>query len=340
MSILLDKIKQSDLTSTAIFSGAGVDPDGLASAMAMKTIVEKFGGSADIFYRGEFNRPQNKTMREVLQLNLKSQDDYANENYTTLISVDGPAEICPTLPHFIIDHHEPGVEGSIGTDVRQIGSCSAILWDYCVNAEVDFSSEAGSQLAAALSVGILTDTNNFKVPHCSELDFVASSDVLIKKDFKSFIKIQNWEKPAYYHDLYCIGWQNRVQKGTVLVSGLGPIPEGRSGIISDLAEKFGETGGVGLCAVVAMVNSQIVMSVRISNSSINIREFVRIFGGGGGKSGAGVAIIDMPEPVFSNVNDSDRKRVFDSFFNIIVDKALEFAGDGARPELEIKQKEM
>jgi len=342
MSTLLEQIKQVDLGNVAIFSGAGVDPDGLASSLAMKMIVESFGGNAQCFYRGSFNRPQNKTVREVLALSLKGVDETdfnADCGYTLYISVDGPGEVCPMWPDFIIDHHKPGKEASKGTDVREIGSASAILWEYCMAAGIDFEDEKGKKLATALAVGILTDTNNFKIPQCAELDFKAAAHCLQNKDYKTFLAIQNWSKPAYYHDLYSIGWESKIMTGTVLVAPLGPIPSGRAGIISDLAEKFGETDGINLCAVVAMVNSQIIMSVRISNSSIGVKDFVKIFGGGGGKDGAGVAIIDMPEPLFSNVNDEDRKRVFNSFFSIIVDKALEFAGDGARPERQLIDKE-
>ena len=92
---LLGTIENLDLTRVAIFTGAGVDPDGLACGMVMNAIVEKFGGKADIFYRGTFNRPQNKTAREILGLNVNSfsKQDWKNHHYTAIISVDGPGEV-------------------------------------------------------------------------------------------------------------------------------------------------------------------------------------------------------------------------------------------------------
>ncbi len=327
--MILEQIKKADLTSVAIFGGAGVDPDGLASAICMKAIVEKFGGSATCFHRGTFNRPQNKTMREVLSLDFKPNSEFdVAHSYTCIISVDGPAEVCPVRPDFIIDHHKPGKPGKIATDVREIGSCSAILWEYAMAADIDFEDESGKVLATALAIGILTDTDNYKVDKCSDLDVRAASFCLEKKDYKTFIAIQNCPIPAYYNDAYAKGWSLKKGSATVIVEPLGNIPSGRSGLISYLSEKY-SVEGVKLSVVVAMVNNQILMSVR---GAVDIQEFVDMFGSGGGKGGAGVAIINLPEPFFSNVDDVSRKDVFDSFFKIIVNKALEFAGDGAKPE--------
>src|SRR5690606_12051607 len=162
--MLIDEVKSANLANVAIFSGAGVDPDGLASAWAFKFIVEALGGKADCFYRGTFNRPQNKTMREVLGLSFfKHIDevDWNNHGYTTIISADGPAEVCPVRPHFIIDHHKVGEPGIIGSDVRAVGACSSLALEY-IRPYIDWASERGKLLATALAIGILTDTNSFK----------------------------------------------------------------------------------------------------------------------------------------------------------------------------------
>lgn len=330
--MLIEEIKSADLSNVAIFSGAGVDPDGLASAWSFKLLVEALGGKADCFYRGTFNRPQNKTMREVLGLSFfKNTDevDWNNYVYTTIISADGPAEVCPVRPHFIIDHHKVGEPGIIGSDVRPVGACSSLALEY-IRPYIDWTGERGKLLATALAIGILTDTNNFKEQSSCRQDFEAAAFCIENKDHKSFLSILNWPKPSYYNDLYAYGWNNKVWEGTVLVTGIGDIPEQRSGIISDLAEKFIETNGISTSVVVALVDSTIVMSVRSSNSAIDVDEFCKFFGSGGGKRGAGVARIALPEPLFSKVSETDRQTVFDAFFKIIVEKALQFAGDGVR----------
>src|SRR5690606_34753090 len=96
---LLPFLREADLTKTAIFSGHGVDPDGLSAQACMACLVELFGGRPVSFYRGSFNRPQNITMRQVLGLRPQHESEFnPDDNYTCIISVDGPASACPTIP--------------------------------------------------------------------------------------------------------------------------------------------------------------------------------------------------------------------------------------------------
>ena len=64
---LLLKIQEANLEKVAIFSGAGVDPDGLASQATMAAILQTLNAvQIDCFYRGTFNRPMNKAFRKLL----------------------------------------------------------------------------------------------------------------------------------------------------------------------------------------------------------------------------------------------------------------------------------
>jgi len=328
---LLDVIQELNLSDVAIFTGAGVDPDGLACGLVMKAIVEKFGGKADIFYRGTFNRPQNKTVREILGLNVKSyaDQDWKNPHYTAIISVDGPGEILPKgiSPCIIIDHHKVGKPGTEGNDVRQNGSCASILWEYAMAAEIDFSTDAGAILATAICIGISTDTNNFKEEASTKLDSDAYAFCLNHKDYASFLSILNYPKPPYYNDMYCYGWENKLKSetGTVLVSGLGPISEGRSGVISDLAEKYCETDGINTTMVLALVKDEMVGSMRSSNPSHDVNEYMKGFGGGG-KRGAGAFRMKLPG-ITDGTDEEDRQRIFDAYFAIMAKKTFSFASD-------------
>jgi nanoRNase/pAp phosphatase (c-di-AMP/oligoRNAs hydrolase) len=325
---LLEAIKALDLNKVAIFTGAGVDPDGLASGLAMKAIIEKSGGSALIFYRGTFNRPQNKTVREILGLNVYPYSDFnSSGDWTAIISVDGPGEVCPEQPNIIIDHHKPGKPAPDGNDVRANGSCASILWEYAMEAGLDFSTDDGAILATAICIGISTDTNNFKEEATTKLDSDAYAYCLNNKDYASFLSILNYPKPPYYNDMYCYGWENKLKSetGTVLVSGLGPISEGRSGVISDLAEKYCETDGITTTMVLALVRDEMVGSMRSSNPSHDVNEYMKGFGGGG-KRGAGAFRMKLPG-IMDNTDEEDRQRIFDAYFAIMAKKTFSFAGD-------------
>lgn len=324
---LLDQLKQADLTETAIFSGAGVDPDGLASMLAMSMIVSKLGGNPTGFYKGTFNRPQNRTMQQVLGLQPKPMKHFKAEDYTCVISVDGPSGVCPVVPNFIIDHHNQGEPASIGNDVRLQGSCASILWEYAQAAEIDWGTEDGARLATAIAVGIKTDTKDGSEESTSDLDYEALSFCLRHKDNKLYKEILNYPRPAYYIDMLVLGWENKRIEGTVLVTGLGIIPKARSGVISDLAEKYLEQDGISTAIVFAQVEGNIDISVRSNNSSLNVDEFVKAaFGCGGGKRGAGRAY--MAIPLFAGLPDDIAERLCASIYEAVVHKALMYAGDG------------
>jgi len=328
---LLSQIKESDLTKVAIFSGAVVDPDGLASSLAMQAIIESLGGQGVCFYRGTFNRSQNKTMRQSLGLTLKNVNEFDPDNgWTLLISVDGPSSVCPTLPDFIIDHHEQTDPGRKGSDVRPIGSASAILWEYAQEAELDFTTEEGGRLATALAIGITTDTRWGAEDASSDLDFEALAFCLRHKDNKLYRDILNYPEPAYYNDLHKIGWDGKVKGEAALVTGLGDLPAGRSGAISDLADRYHRTEGITLAMVFALVDDTIHASLRHSRGSLMEGEFMgEIFGCGGGKRGSAAAQIPLPE-AFHNIPKELREQLFAAIKEIIVHKTLKAAGDGAR----------
>lgn len=324
---LLPLIRDANLAKTAIFLGHGVDPDGLASQVIMAAIVERLGGRPYSFYRGAFNRPQNITMRQVLGLRPQHESEFnPDDGWTCIISVDGPSSACPVQPDFIIDHHEQSGPPKVGADVRFVGATSAIMWEYAIEAGFEFDDELGSKLATALVIGIKTDTKDGTVDSASPLDYEAQAYCLCKKDNELYKQILKFPKPLYYNDLFVVGWNNKVIEGSVLVTGLGIIPESRGGVISDLAEQFSEVDGIRTTVVVAMVNGSIDISVRSTNSSLDVNEFVqKAFGVGGGKVGAGRAHI--PVSLFENLPKELSNELWGTVFEIVKLKALLFAGD-------------
>lgn len=323
---ILQQIKDADLEKVALFSGAVVDPDGLASMYTMAAILESWGFTPTCFYRGSFSRPQNKIMRQVLGLTPKSIEDFREEDYTCTISLDGPAQVCPIVPDFIIDHHEQDVPAKIAGDVRMIGACSSIMWQYAQEAEIDFTGETGQKLATALALGIKTDTSDGTADTASELDFTALSFCLMHKDNKLYKEILNFSNPTYYHDLFVMGWHNKTIENSVLVTGVGHISESRGAALSYLADMYTKTEGITTAIVFALVGGCIDISMRSKNAAVNVSEFVQTaFGGGGGKPGAGR--VRIPMPLFEGIPEDLSNTLFESCFKIVRHKALQIAGD-------------
>lgn len=330
---LLVKIANSDLSRVAIIGGAGVDPDGLACVEAMAAIILKFNPNAivDKFHNGKFDRPQNKTMRELLRLDHKNTSKYEDGFYSCMISVDGPADVCPSQPDFIIDHHPHRGDPKVGEDIRMIGSCSAIMWEYCMEAGIDFTDECGAKLATALAIGICTDTKEKTTETTSDLDFEAEAFCGMHRDAKLYNGIKNYPKPHYYGDMYTYGWDKKNPiENMCLVTQLGVIPEERTGVIPDLAEKYAEFAGVATCCVIAMVDGQFDVSVRTTDTTLNVDEFCKSLGKGGGRRGAGRFRVEMPS-AFKDIKDEALlAEHFKSGYNILLHKILQFTGDGVR----------
>lgn len=346
---LLDDIKKADLTRVFIGLGAGVDPDGLASQLAMKTIVKYINPEAkvDCFYRGDFDRAQNRTMREVLALNplpySEFQGDQANQEakwnhpYTTIIMVDGPASVmCHAnhglKPHFIIDHHEPAGEAVIGMDVRMIGSCSAILWEYIMALDPEIlDGEEGARLATALAIGVCTDTVDKTVPKTSQLDWRAEGYCGARCDIKAYADIKNYPRPSYQKDMEMQAWRDKQIEGTVLVTPLGLLKKQRKGVISSVAEEFCGQGPVRTTLAAGMINGDLHFSFRSFNSSINADDFIKktLEAFGGAKPGAGAGVISMPK-VCKDLPEELQKQMFEAMFKALCQKMFEFAGDGVR----------
>ena len=326
---LLDEIKKSDLSEVAITLGAGVDPDGLASQMAMKIIIKHLNPDANVseFYRGDWDRPQNRTMRELMGLDPKPYSDASNKDFTCIICVDGPPSVCFDEPHFVIDHHKQTGKGG-QSDVRFVGACSSIMWEYCMAAGIDWSTEEGAKLATALLIGIFTDTSEMEAT-TSDLDFEAAAFCGTNRDSKLFSGIKNYPKPRYYKDLECQAWGNATIEGTALVTGLGVLPKERKGVVSTLAEEFVGYGAVSTTVVIAMVNGDMAFSVR--SNTVNVDEFIKnVFQYGGGKTGAGAGTVPMPELLKDDVPESVREDLFQSLYKTIAHKTLKYLGDGAR----------
>lgn len=324
---LLSTIKNYDLTKVAVFLGAGVDPDGLASQAGMVSLIEKWGGKAISFYRGTFNRPQNKSIRQILNLNpLPEKEFKPNDGWSCIISVDGNASTCPIQPDFIIDHHESQGEAKVGSDTRPIGATSSIIWEYLTESKFDFSNEEGRRISTLLALGIKTDTKDGAAETTSDLDYEALCFCLKNKEQKAYSQIINCPKPVYYNDLFVHGWNNKTVEGPVVVAGLGNIPEARSGAISEIASQFSETEGVSTAIVFAMVDGAIDISVRSSNPSLDVDEFVKMcFGQGGGKPGSGRARITTT--LFQNLPDNLSVKLFETINEIVKHKALQITGD-------------
>jgi nanoRNase/pAp phosphatase (c-di-AMP/oligoRNAs hydrolase) len=135
------------------------DPDGIASAIALRTVIGRNRSTTPLFSFGETTRAENLAMLRLLDLTIEPADSEVLRAFPCVALLDvQPAYFDQRLhhAHIVIDHHPRG--GALDTeyaDVRvQYGATSTILTEYLEAAEADVSQ----RLATALLYGIKSDT--------------------------------------------------------------------------------------------------------------------------------------------------------------------------------------
>ena len=138
------------------------DPDAIASAMAVKRLLWRKVTEVTICYFNKISRPDNQAMIEYTDSGLVFIDDVKKENFDKFVIVDSQPSHHECFQQFqfdvIIDHHPVEDTNAAFVDIRSgYGACSTILTEYLKSRKV----KPSSKLAAALMLGIKTDTADF-----------------------------------------------------------------------------------------------------------------------------------------------------------------------------------
>ena len=138
------------------------DPDSIASAMAVKRLLWRRVKEVVIAYFNKITRPDNLAMIEYTESDLIRLDDIDKENHNIFVIVDSQPDHHEKFSNFdydaIIDHHPLSDDNAEFVDIRpDFGACSTIMTQYLRAKKI----KPSSKLAAALMIGIKTDTLNF-----------------------------------------------------------------------------------------------------------------------------------------------------------------------------------
>jgi len=138
------------------------DPDAIASAMAVKRLLWRKAGEVSIAYFNKITRPDNLAMIEYTESGLVVLDDIKKENFDRFVIVDSQQDHHERFSEFkfdaIIDHHPLSCDAATYVDIRPgYGACSTIMTEYMKSKKI----KPSPKLAAALMLGIKTDTSDF-----------------------------------------------------------------------------------------------------------------------------------------------------------------------------------
>ncbi|WP_457551521.1 DHH family phosphoesterase [Desulfobacula sp.] len=149
-------------SSSKVLVVINADPDSIASAMVVKRLLWRKVCEVCIACFNKISRPDNLAMIEYTDPGLMDLDDIVKERFNSFVVVDSQPDHNERFAQFsydaIIDHHPLTCDTATYADIRpDYGACSTIMTQYLKSRKI----KPSSKLAAALILGIKTDTANF-----------------------------------------------------------------------------------------------------------------------------------------------------------------------------------
>ena len=223
----LERLRQvcEDAKNVYIIIYANPDPDALASAIALKKILETNNRNISIGYTGAIGRPENACMIRKLQIPAFPINEVEATQSEVIAIVDAQPQFFTDfrLPRcdIVIDHHPLRDEISAQfVDIRsQYISTSSIMTEYLRAAGMRLTKN----LASALFYGIKTDARNFMADmNRSDVEAIrwlrgkADRDIVKQIEFSQFT-----HEALDYFSIALV--KRRFMKG-VMFSHLGSVP--------------------------------------------------------------------------------------------------------------------
>lgn len=288
----------------AIFSHMYPDPDAIGSQLGLKWLLEKppFNINCDLFFAGKIAHPQNMTMVNLLEVDLKPVEQYNKDNYNYNLVVDSipcNAGINGNDISFdcVIDHHRLPLDANFkGIYVNtKAGSCCAQIYDLMKNFDLNFddASDVDSKVATALMVGITTDTENLMSDDATEYEFQAWSELFLFRDPIALKQIVRYQKPKFWTDLKTEYMKSATINERIGMIGLGIIPAKHRDVVADMADEMSSWEEIKTAIAFALIDGRTVEAcVRSDDNSISVNELCKALGThkhgvGGGKIGKG-----------------------------------------------------
>jgi len=236
------------------------DPDAMASAMALRTLLGRNKLTTPLFSFKPVTRPENRTMVHLLEIDIEPAETAELDEYDKIAMVDvQPAFFGDKLTraHIVIDHH-PNYEPSDApfVDVRtKYGATSTIMTEYLICADERISE----RLATALLYGIRSDTLALS-RRVTDDDLQAFVTLYPIANYNMLKQIERPELPADFARIL-----SRALARIEVVDGLAVLNLGqvaRDDIIVQVADFCLQFEGVEWVAVAGKLGSDLVVAVR------------------------------------------------------------------------------
>jgi len=271
------------------------DPDAVASALAMRTLLGRNKLSAPIASFGRVTRPENLAMLklldiEVIQVGLEELKEY---NRIVLLDVQ-PSHFREELPpvHVIIDHHpESEVADCLFKDIRpHYGATATILQEYLHAGDVKITQK----LATALLYGIKTDTLLLE-REAIESDLRAFSSLYPMANHRLIRRMERPQLPKEDLSILSKAFQKPSIVDDVIYVHLDDLT--REDIVPYIADFCLEVEGIEWAVVSGVYDRKVVISARNYGTTRSAGELLRAafssYGSAGGHRSMAKAVIPV-----------------------------------------------
>lgn len=285
------KVEESDTVNICIHDSP--DPDCIGSALGVALFLKSQNIESKIFYGGEISHPQNKTIVNILNIDINKTSKQV-EGITICVDCTEHNSVAETAT-FVIDHHKGKSKAKFQIIEPSYGACSTLVWSLLKQSEVD---KEEVNVYTALLLGIRTDTNDLISENMIKEDFIAYQELLELVDKEALQKSMNYPLPRYLYDKRIILHKdgNSCESNGIFVGGISFILSSQRDVISILAEEYARMESVQTAVIFAITDKKnLEVSIRSSNVSLDVNQFCKdLFGEyGGGKPSAGGAKIPL-----------------------------------------------
>jgi nanoRNase/pAp phosphatase (c-di-AMP/oligoRNAs hydrolase) len=306
------------------------DPDSIASALALRTLLKRNKQTAVIGHLGDkISRPENVAMIEILDINLHALDPEDLKEYDSISMVDVQPPFFGDLidkVDSVIDHHPQVSKYEAGyQDISSVeGATSTIMTSYLRAAQVEISE----RLSTALLYGIRTDTVVLNRDANSD-DIEAFTFLYPHANLGLLRKIERAEIPST--EIKCFGqaladhWIEKniffVNVGRVQMEYLIPKMADFGIQVKDI--EWSVAFGI-------LSNTHLVISVRnvgyVKSAGRLLRELFKDIGSAGGHRSAAKAVIPMSK-VRKILGSSSQDKIKKWLTKIISEEVVEKNGN-------------
>lgn len=218
-----------DAPTIAILLQDDPDPDGLASALALRKVLHRNAQTAPIVSFGRITRPENLAMSRLLGIDVETVDEARLAAFDKTVMVDCQPSFFKgrsLKTNAILDHHPRvavEVEGEPASpefvEIREeLGALSTLMVQFLRAAGEDISQ----RLATALLYGIKSDTLLLN-REVDESDLEAFVHLYSKINTNTLRRIERPELPVAYLDVLRRGLRDLAVREGVVVLPLGKV---------------------------------------------------------------------------------------------------------------------